>query len=620
MNNLKKITITSLSLLFVATSLAGCGNGENLSATYIDVTASSVYGKISDFSAQNGSLKAGDELKFKVTPNTDYLIKNVTLNGATIATPVASEFYTVKLDKGLNKIAANYTVDKDIDFVSNFKLNISDELFTEVMSNPPTSQADKKNALDFRKDGIEQVMTEYTDPKDAFTNYVDGDTTHVSARNLGYTVKIRYLGIDTPESTSEIEEWGKTASNYNKKQLQTAKHIILEGQGVAFSGNKTPATADGNQRSLAYVWYSDKAAPVKDDFKCLNLEMVYQGFSYGIGAIEDMGENFYYAFDKANKSAEANNRHIYSNDIDENYFYYGDDNKPVNLTLKDLYSTSTENLTNSPYKNNKTLYKVHGYVTRKVGTAFYFQDKPNYEKVGDEAYGMYVFTYKESPISVGDEVNVIGAISDYGGAYQMQGISYHDLNRDENRDTEIVSSNHEIVPLSMTYVQFEQNKYNDVLVNITDDIYCYNKTSSYGGVTSDSGEGGSEEINKYNEAYPFYNTDNKMTFYGKAGSDSGKEARIQVSDGVLLDYNAESAYSYKFFTGGTYSYNYHGAEYANNDENNEYKTDTVSKTYVRKKLGITCMSQNYVSSSGKTQKYTLQIVDRADVDIKGELN
>ena len=51
---------------------------------------------------------------------------------------------------------------------------------------------------------------------EGFMNYVDGDTTHVEAKNLGYTIKIRYLGIDTPESTSEIEKWGLTASYYSK--------------------------------------------------------------------------------------------------------------------------------------------------------------------------------------------------------------------------------------------------------------------------------------------------------------------------------------------------------------------------------------------------------------------
>ena len=61
--------------------------------------------------------------------------------------------------------------------------------------------------------------------------FVDGDTTHfnvpreVSADGI---LKARYIAVNTPESTGQIEEWGKKASNFTKEKLQNAESIIIE--------------------------------------------------------------------------------------------------------------------------------------------------------------------------------------------------------------------------------------------------------------------------------------------------------------------------------------------------------------------------------------------------------
>lgn len=620
MNKSIKSILVSLVVL-TGLSLASCNN-QNASkkeATYKDMTSSSEYGKISDFNLQNGSLKEGDELKFKVTPSEDFSISSVTVNGKN-ATDIGNNYYSYTLEAGLNRIVASYSIDKSIDFVSKFKLQISDEMFTKVMSTPKNAQA-SDNYLDFRKDGIELINFGNMMSNDGFINYVDGDTTHVETLNYGYTVKIRYLGIDTPESTSEIEKWGKAASNYNKSIFESAKYVILEGQGVALTNNYTPATADSNQRSLAYVWYATKDNPVKEDFRCLNLEMVYQGFSQGIGSKEDMGNYFYSYFDKATKSAQANLRHIYSNDVDETYYDYK--KYPVQeLTLKKLYETTTDALgTNSIFANtkNQTLYKVRGYVSRKLDSAFYIQDKPSYTRNADgslpEAYGIYVFTYASTPIKVGDEVEIIGTVSTYGGSYQLQGISYHNINPDYSRDTRIVSSNHKIEPLEVTYEDFNsesfsKNKLNNILIKFKEDLYCFDNTNSYGSLS----EGGVQEINKYNEKYPFYNTNNKIIAYAKYGNNetsNKKIVRFVSSEDMLFTYNTEVARSYKFFTGGTNVYNPDGAEFVSTNSNNK----NISTTYQAKILkGVVGISSFYVSTSGATTMYSLNLVAKADVN------
>ena len=616
MRNKKQLLLIAAALI-----LGACNNAEEKPApvaTILDATVGSLYGTVSDFSLDlKGQYKPGEELKFKVTPGEDFSIRAVTVNNEA-ATPVEGEegFYKYTLKEGQNRVMATYDVDKNKDFVDAFKLNIPDEVFTKVMLDAPTnaSAADRESKYyDFRRDGIEQVNLK------GFINYVDGDTTHVETVNYGYTVKIRYLGIDTPESTSEIEEWGKSASNYNKSLWSNAKKAILVSQGWARGDEEKAATADGNQRSLAYVWYTTKDNPTKSDFRCLNLEMVYQGFSQGVGSVSDMGKEYYLAFDKANMSAEVNKRHQYSGEVDPNY-YYG---TPIEITMKELYMDGG---VKSHYVDQKTLYRIHGYVSRKIGGAFYFQDKPSYTQSGTdlpEAYGLYVFSYAQTDIAVGDEVSVIGALSEYSGNVQLQGISYNTINVDPNRDTQIITSGNEIKPIEMSAAQFDSKKsYDSVLVKFTETLYAYNKTSTYNGETQDSGEGGIWEVNKYNEHYPFYNTSNKLIFFAHAGSESGKEIRLTQDQDILISYRTETSYSYKFWTGGTVNYNPKGAEYVypTLSQDEAIAAKLITKEYKAKMFDFTGICQNYVSSSGKTQQYQLAIVAPGDITIKGVIN
>ena len=55
---------------------------------------------------------------------------------------------------------------------------------------------------------------------------VDGDTAWFNINNE--TLKARFLAIDTPESTTKIEEYGKEASNYTCNELKNANKIEIE--------------------------------------------------------------------------------------------------------------------------------------------------------------------------------------------------------------------------------------------------------------------------------------------------------------------------------------------------------------------------------------------------------
>ena len=60
--------------------------------------------------------------------------------------------------------------------------------------------------------------------------YVDGDTTQFEA-NLAAgqnSISVRYLGLDTPESTYKVEPWGIAAAKFTKSKLQNAEPFFFE--------------------------------------------------------------------------------------------------------------------------------------------------------------------------------------------------------------------------------------------------------------------------------------------------------------------------------------------------------------------------------------------------------
>lgn len=84
--------------------------------------------------------------------------------------------------------------------------------------------------------------TEQTEIK--LINCIDGDTAKFS--EIG---KTRFLFIDTPESTNEIEEYGHAAAQYTCNKLKNAQKITYE-----YDGSKT----DQYDRTLAWIFVDGK--------------------------------------------------------------------------------------------------------------------------------------------------------------------------------------------------------------------------------------------------------------------------------------------------------------------------------------------------------------------------
>lgn len=570
----------------------------------------------------------------------------------------------------------------DYDVVGQTKLNLDDDLFNKLMTNKSTSAYDK-NLMDFNRDGVERMLTntDYApnDADDVFTNYVDGDTTQFTSYNGNYTVKVRYLGVDTPESTSEVEEWGRSASLFNKSILKKAKYVIIQSAGSAKTGKRAPADLDGYQRSLAYVWYSNEDNPTKDSFRNLNLELVYNGYSGFNAPSDDMKESFYNAFSDAYAMAQEYKKHKFSNEKDPNYDY----NPAQVLPLDTLYDKSyyvehfdpetNESLgTYSSFCDDKTWYSFDGYVTRVVGgSAFYIQNK-----IGDNYYGLYVFTLRTyEPVQVGNWLRVTGVLDYYSGMYELKGVSYSFFNHEDkdikyldengNPTEDVTKVKKEIVtPIKATSQDIYNLKYPSCLVELVGDgtesdknkgLIFQKASNSYGDITY----GGTQEVNTYNEAYPFYNTDNSMVLFGRYGVNSSiggivasdaSIVRVKINRDAIIkgNYTTESYVfgsddehvtvteeqaicSYKFFCGGV-SYYVPGSETEKQNgmdmkvSNARYAKmlnasssasitkglsvykNTYKQQIARKIIG---MSNNYISSGGNN-KPSIEIVNTKD--------
>lgn len=126
---------------------------------------------------------------------------------------------------------------------------------------------------------------------------IDGDTAWFRDLN-GEQIKLRFLGINTPESTIDKQAWGKAASTYTANRLKNASTIVLEREG---------AIMDTYERYLGFVWV---------DGVLLNLELVEQAFTPS--TLSDSKYETY--FSNAAFEARKTGRRYYG-EIDPQYDY-----------------------------------------------------------------------------------------------------------------------------------------------------------------------------------------------------------------------------------------------------------------------------------------------------------
>ncbi len=240
--------------------------------------------------------------------------------------------------------------------------------------------------------------------------HIDGDTTHFYLQN-GFTIggtdvlKARYLGIDTPESTGTIEQWGKKASNFTKEKLKNATSIIVESDTAVWDPDST------GERYMVWVWY--KTADMTD-YRNLNIELLQEGLALSKGTDNAYGEICWNAM----LQARAYKLHIYSPDRDPDY-YIG---SAIPVDLKEL-ATNID-----AYLGKKVAFT--GVIARDFGQTLFVQSYCEETGMYHGVDVFYGYNFNElSMIKVGNLMTFVGRVEySEGWGYQVADIKYYPYN------------------------------------------------------------------------------------------------------------------------------------------------------------------------------------------------
>ncbi len=274
--------------------------------------------------------------------------------------------------------------------------------------------------------------------------YVDGDTTHFDPINTGLTpthdfsktynyIKARYLAVNTPESTGDIEKWGKSASDFTHEKLAGASSIVVESDDANWNIDST------GERYLLWIWYKPAG---EADYRNLNIELLQEGF----GRYSSTTDNRYgdVAF-SALEQAQALQLHVYSPDstVDPNYF----DGEAAHIDIKTL-RFFVEDYVNKPVR-------VEGVVTAKFGNTAYIQQ---YDEETGLTYGFacyYGFHMGEilNILTPGNTVSVRGKVTAYNGTYQISDVNHNEFRPTLETNTILIEAGEENAPLPFNPIE-----------------------------------------------------------------------------------------------------------------------------------------------------------------------
>ena len=284
--------------------------------------------------------------------------------------------------------------------------------------------------LDMTSNTLKQEVTVKT--------FIDGDTTHfyvpTSVMDTG-VIKVRYLAVNTPESTGKIEEWGKAASQFTKEKLSSATSIIIESDNEKLNADST------GDRYLFWVWYKTAGS---DEYRNLNIEILQNGLAIASNSANNRyGKTCVAAINQA----KAEKLCVHSGQQDPD-FYYGEAQV---ITLKELRCNIEQ------YNGVKVAFT--GVITMNCDNAVYVE---SYDEETDLWYGMYVYYgfglngAGLEILSVGNESRIVGTVQYYeqGGTYQVSGLTYRVMKPDDPSNIKKLSDGHKPVYLPTTADRF----------------------------------------------------------------------------------------------------------------------------------------------------------------------
>ena len=271
---------------------------------------------------------------------------------------------------------------------------------------------------------------------------IDGDTTHFyidDASFEGDVIKARYLAVNTPESTGQIEEWGKTASNFTKEKLSNAKSIVIESEDSGWNADST------GERYLLWVWYQTKEG---GEYRNLNIELLQEGLAIASATSSTKyGEIGIKAIDQA----KEHKKHIYSGEKDPNFYYGG----CIELTLKELRA--------NPEKYTNKTVAFTGVITKNKGQQVYIEE---FDEETNMYHGIAVYYGFNLKYGLGDilqpgnKVRMVGSMQYYeaGDSYQIADLDYDMMNPTDPSKVMLIEGGHKPAWVATTPEKFAKGK------------------------------------------------------------------------------------------------------------------------------------------------------------------
>lgn len=219
---------------------------------------------------------------------------------------------------------------------------------------------------DFFEDGIGQVDLKYA---------IDGDTAHfeplVRNQDDPTVIKSRFYGIDTPESTGQIQPYGKGAAKFTAEKLQEADEhgtIVVSAPITSYS---KPSFDSTGTRYLSLIWINTEVenAPF-DQLYLLNLWLVQEGWSNvkGVNEMPDYADTFY----EAEAQAQRLKKNMFSGEDDPEYNYGGYQDVSLLQIKREIEKSLEDPDYVNPYSGAKLRFK--GTVAGFADHILYIQD------------------------------------------------------------------------------------------------------------------------------------------------------------------------------------------------------------------------------------------------------
>ncbi|MFA5481424.1 MAG: thermonuclease family protein [Bacilli bacterium] len=276
----------------------------------------------------------------------------------------------------------------------------------DLLSTPITDaykfpQADSYATSSFTDDGLGAAT---------FKSATDGDTANFEVVGYAETVRLRFLGINTPESTAQVQPWGKKASIFVKNILTSAHTIVLINDISVFEERDS----SGN-RHLGFIWYKPTA---EADFRLLNLEIVEQCYSRNFLFLDSTLCPYRTKFEQAEARGIACGVRVHGA-ADPGFDYSDDVAEPTLRHLRDNYD---EYGISEGGSSGKQLI-ISGLVIGQMGDSMVLRDITDVDEITGEYCSMYAYagynTSLASVVKVGDIIKIYCRATMYNNNIQL---------------------------------------------------------------------------------------------------------------------------------------------------------------------------------------------------------